>query len=173
LQRHFEAGRFQQVVDTPVSDSSPDAIYMAAQSFQKLGANEQALQTYDRLAARPDTDVWHFVGLSGRQLLEGQIDLAIATARQATMVAPQDAAAHFQLGLALARQQNWPEAAAAFEAAIERQPMFAYAHYYGGLAQYRANRPDRMAILFDQFLRLAPEAPERPEVLSIMRTIRR
>ena len=37
---------------------------------------------------------------------------------------------------------------------------------------YRANRPDRMASRFEQFLKLAPEAPERPEVLSIMKTIR-
>jgi hypothetical protein len=29
-----------------------------------------------------------------------------------------------------------------------------------------------MAVHFDQFLKLAPEAPERPEVLSIMKTLR-
>jgi len=47
----------------------------------------------------------------------------------------------------------------------------AYAHYYGGLMHYRANRPDRMANHFDYFLKLAPEAPERPEVMQIMKTI--
>jgi len=172
IQRLFEAGQFQQVVDTPSTDSAPDLIFLAAQSYQKLGATEQALQTYDRLAQRPDTDAWHFVGLSGRQMVEGQLDAAIASARQAVALAPQEAPAQYQLGLALARQQQWAEAAAAFESAITLQPMFAYAHYYGGLMQYRANRPDRMAILFEQFLKLAPEAPERPEVLSIMRTIR-
>jgi hypothetical protein len=30
-----------------------------------------------------------------------------------------------------------------------------------------------MAVHFEQFLKLAPEAPERPEVLSIMRTLKR
>mgnify|MGYP003346377957 CR=1 FL=1 len=45
-------------------------------------------------------------------------------------------------------------------------------HYYGGLAHYRANRPDRMAIHFEQFLKAAPEAPERAEVTEIMRTVR-
>jgi hypothetical protein len=30
-----------------------------------------------------------------------------------------------------------------------------------------------MSVRFEQFLRLAPEAPERPEVVSIMRTLRR
>jgi hypothetical protein len=37
---------------------------------------------------------------------------------------------------------------------------------------YRAKRPDRMANHFEQFLKLAPEAPERPEVIQIMRTVR-
>jgi hypothetical protein len=48
----------------------------------------------------------------------------------------------------------------------------AYAHYYAGLMHYRAKQPDRMAIRFERFLQLAPDAPERPEVLQIMRTIR-
>jgi hypothetical protein len=37
---------------------------------------------------------------------------------------------------------------------------------------YRANRPDRMANHFEQFLKLAPDAPERPEVMQIMKTVR-
>jgi hypothetical protein len=40
------------------------------------------------------------------------------------------------------------------------------------MMHYRANRHDLMAIRFEQFLKLAPEAPERPEVQSIMRTLR-
>ena len=72
----------------------------------------------------------------------------------------------------LARRQDWKDAAAAFDRAAELAPGNAYAHYYGGLMHYRARRPDRMAIHFEQFLKLAPDAPERPEVLQIMRTVR-
>ena len=152
-------------------DSPPDVLYTTAQSQQKLGANDQAAQTFSRLAERPEADPWHFIGLSGRQLVEGNIDAAVASARQAVAMAPDLPTAHFQLGLALARQQQWAEAAAAFDAASDRQPANAYAHYYGGMMHYRANRVDRMAVHFEQFLKLAPEAPERPEVLSIMRTL--
>jgi tetratricopeptide (TPR) repeat protein len=171
IQRLFEAGRYQQVVESTTPDSPPDVLYTTAQSQQKMGANDQAAQTFSRLAERPEGDPWHFIGLSGRQLVEGNIDAAIASARQAVAMAPDLAAAHFQLGLALARQQQWNEAAAAFDAASERQPTNAYAHYYGGMMHYRANRVDRMALHFEQFLKLAPEAPERPEVMSIMRTL--
>ena len=171
IQRLFEAGQYQQVVEATNPGSPPDVLYTTAQSQQKLGATDQAAQTFARLAERPEADPWHFIGLSGRQLIEGNIDAAIASARQAVAMAPDLPAAHFQLGLVLARQSQWAEAAAEFEGASDRQPANAYAHYYGGMMYYRANRIDRMALHFEQFLKLAPEAPERPEVQSIMRTL--
>ena len=173
IQRLYESGKYQQVVDSTTPDSPPDVLYTTAQSQQRLGANDQAAQTFNRLAERPEADPWHFIGLSGRQLIEGNVDAAIASARQSAAMAPDLPYSHFQLGLALARQQAWAEAAAEFDAASERQPANAYAHYYSGMMHYRANRIDRMAVHFDQFLKLAPEAPERPEVTSIMRTLQR
>jgi tetratricopeptide (TPR) repeat protein len=173
IQRLYEAGRYQQVVDSTTLDSPPDVLFTRALSLQKLGAMDQAAQTFSQLAARPESDPWHFIGLSGRQLVEGNAEAAVASARQAAAVAPDLAAAHFQLGLVLARLQQWPEAAAAFDAASDRQPGNAYAYYYGGMMHYRANRVDQMAVHFEQFLKLAPEAPERPEVLSIMRTLQK
>ena len=74
IQRLFEAGRYQQVVEATTPQSPPEVLYTAAQSQQKMGANDQALQTYSRLAERPESDPWHFIGLSGRQLVEGNID---------------------------------------------------------------------------------------------------
>ena len=172
IQKLFESGKYQQVVESTTADSPPEVLYTTAQSQQRLGANDQAAQTFVRLAERPEADPWHFIGLSGRQLLEGNADAAVGSARQAVAMAPDLPSSHFQLGLVLARQQTWAEAAAEFDAASERQPSNAYAHYYGGMMHYRANRIDRMAVHFDQFLKLAPEAPERPEVLSIMRTLK-
>ena len=143
VQRLFEAGRFQQVVDATTPASPPDALYFRAQSQQKLGAADQAAQTFGLIAQRPESDPWHFIGVSGRQLVEGNAEAAVASARRATSMAPDQPATHFQLGLALARLQNWPEAATAFDAASDRQPNNAYAHYYGGMAHYRAKRVDR------------------------------
>jgi outer membrane protein assembly factor BamD (BamD/ComL family) len=173
IQRLFDAGRYQQVVEATTPQSPPEVLYTTAQSQQKPGANEQALQVYGRLAERPESDPWHFIGLSGRQLVEGNLEAAVASARQGVAAGGDLPHAHFQLGLALLRLQQWPEAATAFEAASSRQPTNAYARYYAGMANYRANRVDRMATHFEQFLKLAPEAPERPEVQSIMKTLQR
>ena len=172
LLRMFEAGRYQQVVETTPADAAPPVLYVAAQSHQKLGATDVALETYRRLADLPETDPWRFVGLSAQQVIEGQLDGALESARQAVAMAPDLAEAQYQLGLVLARREDWRDAAAAFDRAGELNPANAYSHYYGGLMHYRANRADRMAIHFEQFLKLAPDAPERPEVLQIMKTIR-
>lgn len=155
-----------------VTDDSPAGWYAAAQTAQKQGGNDQALELYRRLGDLPEEDAWRFVGQSAQQLLEGQNDAALESAQRAVAMNGELAEAHFQLGLAYARREDWREAATAFDRAIELSPGMAYAYYYGGLMHYRANRPDRMAIRFEQFLKLAPEAPERPEVLQIMRTIR-
>ena len=172
VRRMFEAGQYQQVIENADGGASPEALYAAAQSHQKLGATDQARETYDQLAARLEDDAWHFIGLSGQQLLDDQPDGALESARQAAEIAGDLSDAHYQIGLVLAKRQDWGGAAEAFDRAAELNPGHAYAHYYGGLMHYRASRPNRMAIHFEQFLKLAPEAPERSEVLQIMRTVR-
>jgi tetratricopeptide (TPR) repeat protein len=172
VRRLFEAGQYQQAIRSADAGEAPEGLYTAAQSHQKLGAAEEARGTYGRLAARGEDDPWHFIGLSGQQLLDDQTDAALDSAQQAVAMAGHLSEAHYQVGLVLAKRQDWRGAADAFDRAVDVNPANAYAHYYGGLMQYRAGRPDRMANHFEQFLKLAPEAPERPEVLQIMKTVR-
>jgi tetratricopeptide (TPR) repeat protein len=172
VRKMYEAGRYQQVVERSSEGAAPAVVYTAAQSHQKLGANDQARESYAQLAARPEDDAWHFIGLSGQQLLDGDTDGSVESARRAVAMSGGLAEAHFQLGLALAKREDWGGAADAFDRAVELNPSMAYGHYYGGLMHYRAGRPARMANAFEHFLQLAPEAPERPEVLQIMRTVR-
>jgi tetratricopeptide (TPR) repeat protein len=168
----FEAGQYQRVVDSAQPGGDPAVLYTAAQSHQKLGENDRAIETYGALASRDESDIWHFIGLSGQQLVQDDVEGALASARHAVEMDGGMAEAHYQLGLVLAKRQEWPAAAAEFERVTDINPSNAYAQYYGGLMQYRANRPDRMANHFEQFLKLAPDAPERPEVTQIMRTVR-
>jgi tetratricopeptide (TPR) repeat protein len=173
VQKQFESGQYQQVVDSATPEAPPEVLYLAAQSQQKMGASDQAIELYRRLAARDEGDPWRMIGQSGQQLLEDQVDAAVDSARQAVQANGEMPDAHFQLGLALAKREAWSEAADEFDHAAELNPSLAYAHYYGGLMHYRAKRPDRMANHFDQFLKLAPDAPERPEVVQILRTARK
>jgi tetratricopeptide (TPR) repeat protein len=172
-QRLFEAGQYPQVAALARADVGPDVIYLAAQAEQRLGAAPQAAALYERLAAGAANDPWQAIGLSARQLLDNALDPALASARDAVARAGMLAETHYQLGLVLARRQEWQPAAAAFDRTAELDPRLAYAYYYGGLMYSRVQQAAQMGVRFEQFLRLAPEAPERPEVVSIMRTMRR
>ena len=169
----FEAGQHEQVATVPVTDASaPGVVYLVAQSQARLGRSAEARAAYTRLAGRPQTDPWHFIGQSGVLLTDNQTAEAVSTARQALPLTPRVAQAQFQVGLAEAQQRNYSPAATAFEAAVALDPASAYAHYYAGLSYYRAERIDLMAKYFESFLKLAPNAPERSQVESIMRTVR-
>lgn len=171
VRRLFEAGRHAEVVASVTEEVDPGIIYMAALSQQKIEPTG-ARPFYERLTSRPDTDPWHMVGLSGLQMLDHDLVGAVASARQAVALSTTLPDAHYHLGLALGQQMLFSEAAAAFDLAAMLAPSHAYAHYYAGLMFSRINRVDRMANHFERFLKLAPEAPERPAVLQIMRTVR-
>jgi tetratricopeptide (TPR) repeat protein len=172
VQKLFEAGQYQRVVESAQPDGDPAVLYAAAQSHQKLGDTGRAVETYGALASRDEGNAWHYIGLSGQQLLGDDLNAAVESARRAVELGSDMAEAHYQLGLVLAKREEWAPAATEFDRVTELNPSSAYAYYYGGLMHYRANRPDQMAIHFDRFLKLAPDAPERPEVMSIMRTVR-
>ena len=104
--------------------------------------------------------------------MDGNLDDAASAARRAVAADGNSAQARFQLGLVESARNNQQQAADAFAKATELDPQMAYAHYEAGMAFYRAKKVDRMAVYFENFLRLAPNAPERPAVQSIMKTIR-
>ena len=87
-------------------------------------------------------------------------------------LAPDQFHPNYQLGLARSAAEQWEPAAAAFEKASSIDPAFAYAHYFAGLAYSRLRQIDRMATHLEYFLKLAPNAPEQPAVMALMRSVR-
>ena len=173
VRQWFEAGDDQQVVAVALDDASaPSLIFLIAQSHDRLAQPAQARAAYERLTGRAETDPWHFVGRAAILVADTQLAEALTAAERAVALGATVADTHFQLGLVQAEHRDYGKAAPAFEAAIAIDPMLAYAHYYAGLSYYQAERIDLMANFFESFLKLAPTAPERTQVESIMRTIR-
>ncbi|HXW07824.1 MAG TPA: tetratricopeptide repeat protein [Vicinamibacterales bacterium] len=170
----FEAGKYQEVIDSV--RSRPDApqghVYLRALAHRKLDQNDDAKQAFGSLATADEGSAWREIGNSGTALVEGNLDAAQAAARKAVEIDANSAQAHFQLGLVESARDDHAQAAEAFARAAELDPQMAYAHYEAGMSFYKTKRIDRMAVYFENFLRLAPEAPERPAVQSIMRTVR-
>lgn len=167
----FDAGNYQQAIDAASASQDPRVMFLVAQSQQKLRRSDQAQGIYQRLAGRPDA--WGAIGKSAVALGSSNAGGALQEADQAVAKGGSIAEAHFQRGLALSAQQNPGEAAAAFQKATELDPNWAAAHYNAGIAFSKAKRPDQTAAHFQTFLKLAPQAPERGEVQSIMRTLGR
>ena len=172
----YDAGRYQEVVratdaSAGAADSASRLQYLAAQSYSKLNDPNGARRTYQRLA---DTGAnpWAPIGKSALQVMDKQFDAAIASADQAVASMPSLPEAHYQRGLVLMARNDYGNAVDAFTKATTLEPTFAAAYYYAGLANYRVKRIDLMANNFSTFVKLAPNAPERPEVESILRTVR-
>ena len=171
-QKLFESGKYQEAIDTVKkrSDASPEDVYVRALAHRKLNQNDDAKEAFGALAGRDGA--WKEIGNSGTAMIEGNMDNAAAAARKAVDADGNSSEARFQLGLVESARNNQQQAADAFAKAAELNPQMAYAHYEAGMAFYKAKKVDRMAVYFENFLRLAPNAPERPAVQSIMKTIR-
>lgn len=175
VQEWYEAGDDQQVIQAAETQDEPRVIYLAGLAHVRLEQLSQARDLFDRLS-QGEENVWTHIGRSAIALNGPATDASAAEAEAAALQAigidSRLAIAHYQLGLARGRQDDFEGAASAFETAVGLDPKFAYAHYYGGLASYQNRQTTKMAVAFEKFLRVAPSAPERGQVESTMRTLR-
>ena len=171
VRKLYDAGQYQQAIDTAGASQDPRVMFLVAESHLELRHAAEAKTVYERLAAR--SDAWQSIGKSAVAVLSSNGAGAVQEADQAVARGGSIAEAHYQRGLALNAAQNMPEAAAAFQKATELDPNWAHAHYYAGIAFSKAKRADLTASHFQTFLKLAPQAPEKGEVQSILRTLGR
>jgi tetratricopeptide (TPR) repeat protein len=173
-QKLFESGKYQEAIDSVKArpDAPHDQIYVRALAHRKLNQNDDAKQAFGALAAAGEGSAWREIGNSGTALVDGNLDAAHGAAKKAVEIDGNSAPAQFQLGLVESARGDNAQAAEAFARAADLDTQMAYAHYEAGMAFYRTKRIDRMAVYFENFLRVAPDAPERAAVESIMRTIR-
>jgi tetratricopeptide (TPR) repeat protein len=177
IQKLFEAGRYQEAADRVArlresGAAMPDAEYLAGLSYVKLMRLELAQEAFQRLTRSSDDDPWVAIGESASALFDMDLERALVRADRAVALDGGLLFAHYQQGLVLERRDNNDGAVQAFERAVQIDPEFAYAHYHAGMAYYRMRRVDRMVSHFEAFTRLAPDAPERGAVQSILKTLR-
>jgi tetratricopeptide (TPR) repeat protein len=182
-QQLFEAGQYEPALKSLGEKRDkgeaglPDA-FLAAHAALKLNQNDRAKEEFARLTAADDK-VWKLVGESATAAVDNDRDRALELAVNAVNEAKagsgdrlRDFHAYYQLGLARTRKEEWAGAAEAFARAAELNSNFAYAHYYAGLSYSRVKRPDQVVRYMEMFLKLAPKAPERSAVTSLLRSIK-
>jgi tetratricopeptide (TPR) repeat protein len=174
IQALYESGEDREIVNR-VKSSVPNTAtgadrWYAAQSQLRLGLRNDAIND---LAALTQTDADPAVQVAAR-LAVGRLtndETTLGQARAAAGAYPESLFVQYELGLSYAVRNDFASAARIFDVCIATAPTFAYAYYQSALAYQHLDRPDTMANRFDRFVRLAPNAPERPEVESVLRTI--
>lgn len=170
VQRLFQSGAYEQAVEA-ARDGDPASTYLAAQALIRLERGDRAVAELTRLRAS-ENPAWRLIAESSEAFVNNDAARAVDLARRATESDGDNPFAHYQLGLAASKANDWGTAVAGFTRAAELKPDFAYAHYYAALAHQRQRQLPRAAEHFEAFLRLAPDAPERSAVLAIMRTLK-
>lgn len=168
----FEAGRYQEAITAAVARGDGESLWFAAHSSLRLGQPDEAALYFRRMADDTGAPAWQAVSALGLALLADD-GAAIDQARAAAEPFTTEALVQFQLGLAHVRRNDSSAAAAAFDRCTTLDPGFAYAYYNAALVYDRLRRTDLTIARLEAFERLAPDAPERPEVASLLSAVRR
>ncbi len=177
-QKLFEAGDYDRALEALKPDSgdasmTTDEHYLASMVLLRKSPPDLDRVREELNAVHADgREAWQLTAASAGALVNDDTAAALDSATAAVAADPDLFAAQYQLGLARARTENWTGAAEALDRAAALDPDFAYAHYYAGIAYSRLRRPDRESEHFQMFVKLAPNAPERLAVESILRTLR-
>lgn len=168
----FERGAYEEALTRAAETrgDDPAATYLTALVADRLDQPERVREAYAALESLEDP-AWQAIGHSGAAAMENRLDDALAEARAAVQQGGDLALAHYQLGLVLSRRNAFDEAARVLDRAADLDPSFAYTHYYAGLAHQRAKRLNPMLQHLREFLRLAPQAPERKAVELLLATM--
>ena len=101
--------------------------------MEALGDDAAAVSFYQKSAAINESRGTNFgspyVDLAAYSNRTGDTKLALEYARKALQLNPKSDGGNFQLGKALDRLQQWPEAAEALNRAIEANPSMSSYHY--------------------------------------------
>ena len=170
---HFAAGRYAEAINAAQqNETAPEMVFLTGRSYLRINRPHDARVQFAKLSAGVVPTAWSMVGESANALIDNNTALAIEKASHGVALAPGEFHPHYQLGLAYSAAEQWERAAAALEKAASLNPAHAYAHYFAGLAYSRLRQLDRMATHLEYFLKLAPDAPERTAVMSLMRSVR-
>ncbi len=178
----FDRGAYSAVVDAvdmaagPEVLVSPDAVFVAGMSQEAMSASGKASRAYAGLDKLASNDPWHHLGGSAAALVAGNLDQALNAAVRGVELANGDKLAHkyahFQHGRVLMAREDFVASSDAFIRTLQIDGSFAYAHYWAGFSYNKTGNLVSMTNHFERFLELAPEAPERQQVMAILAAMR-
>ena len=163
LSRRDEAIRFY----TAARSIRPETAHELAHALENRGDSDEAIAVFRDLKRLRPGNARH-LGCLGQALkakglsreADETLEAAVAAGREAIRLKPDDAYAHFNLGIALTSQGKLDEAIAEFRTAIRLKPDYAVAHINLGIALTDQGKLDEAIAEFRTAIRLKPDDAE-------------
>jgi tetratricopeptide (TPR) repeat protein len=169
---HHRAGRLPEAArlysEVLAEDAGhADSLHLLGVVAHQLGRPDLAIDMIGQAIAR-DAAVAAYHGNLGRAHADrGRLDLAVVSFRHAAVLAPDDADAQYNLGLALARTEP-RTAESCLRRAIELRPTDPRAHTNLGVVLHRQGQREAAANCFRQAIALHPDDAEAINNLGLV-----
>lgn len=173
-------GKLDQAVKTldaaakaDTSDPAPEfyrglALYWKKDANGSKDAWQKANTRAKNIVAKQDKDARaHFYQGASAVYLK-QYGPARASLDKALANGFDDVMVNYHIGLSYAFEQNWQKAKESFDQVLAKDERFAYAYFYRGMVWEKLGRKDNMLVDMDQFVKLAPEAPDAGKAKAVL-----
>lgn len=152
---------------------SAEAYYNLGVSELRGGRTDEAIADLEKaVQLNPDLAEALFA-LGECYFNKGESDKAIRTFSRTLEIKGQNARSYYDLGIVYSRLNKVEEAVSSFEKAIELDPAFSSAHYQAGVAYIRKGDLKKALQSLEQFLRQEPNAPEAPQVKTMIEELKK
>jgi tetratricopeptide (TPR) repeat protein len=174
----FKAGKYDEAADRfrKVIERYPaqyEGYFNLGLTLLKKGEVDAAITALEKAAETNPQSIESFFALGEAYFAKGESEKAQESFSKAIALNPESPLAHYNLGLVFYRLGKNEEALAAFEKSIALKPDNASAHYQAGLAAIRLQIFDKAIRSFQEFLRLEPNAPEAPQVMTMVEELKK
>lgn len=159
-----------QSVDAAAQYWQGELYYQQSKNNEANAAWQAAAKTAEKLVAADPTDATAQFYLGAALVRQKKFDPALKALRLAVRGGFDEAMVNYQIGFMYLLQQKWQEAKDAFDIGLKVNPRFAPMYYWRAMAWEKLGRKDNMLLDFDQFVKLAPKAPEANKARSILKS---
>lgn len=152
---------------------SAEARYNLGVSELRGGKTDESIADLEKtVQLRPDLTEAYFA-LGECYFNKGENDKAIRTFSRTLEIKGQNARSYYDLGIIYFKLNKIDEAIPSFEKAIELDPAFSSAYYQAGVVHIQKGDLKKALQLLEQFLKREPDAPETPQVRTMIEELKK
>jgi hypothetical protein len=154
-----------------ISQMNPEL--QEALTLHKAGKVNEAVEIYSEVLKKNprSAEAFNWRGMAYDDL--GQPDNALADFNKAIDLSPNYADAYNNRGEVYRKKKMYPQALGDFKKAAELEKGFAEAHYNMALIHELQHRKEQAAAEYGIYLRVRPDAPDRPQVSGKIQELRK